>query len=240
MSERNIHITTVDPVAVLGPNDQHLRAIRELFPKLNLVARGNELRVIGPPEQVELFLERFEQLQRHVLKYNELPRKVLDEIMGSGDGESAEEGSNGAGVIVHGNSGLRVKARTRNQQRLDQTLAMLKSEGINCLGILADAAIEEDNQRMAHAVISHFGRIDILINNAGVSAAQPIGKVTGEGLDETFNVNVRNLILLTEEAVEDDFGVQLELTSALQSTTSNPFRDVRTLAEHISGMLNGA
>src|SRR5690606_17541974 len=123
LSERNIHITTVDPVAVLGPNDQHLRAIRELFPKLNLVARGNELRVIGPPEQVELFLERFEQLQRHVLKYNELPRKVLDEIMGSGDGESAEEGSNGAGVIVHGNSGLRVKARTRNQQRLVDAVA---------------------------------------------------------------------------------------------------------------------
>src|SRR5690606_33572940 len=67
--------------------------------------------------------ERFEQLQRHVLKYNELPRKVLDEIMGSGDGESAEEGSNGAGVIVHGNSGLRVKARTRNQQRLVDAVA---------------------------------------------------------------------------------------------------------------------
>lgn len=54
------------------------------------------------------------------------------------------------------------------------------------------------------------------------------------------SLGIVNLILLTEEAVEDDFGVQLELTSALQSTTSNPFRDVRTLAEHISGMLNGA
>ncbi len=123
MSERTIHITAVDPVTVLGPNDQNLRAIREIFPKLNLIARGDEIRVIGPGDQVEVFLERFEQLQRHVAKYNELPRKVLDEIMGSGDGESGEDPTDAANVIVHGNSGLRVKARTRNQQRLVDAVA---------------------------------------------------------------------------------------------------------------------
>ena len=117
LSERTIHITAVDPLAVLGPNDQNLRAIREFFPKLNLVARGDELKVIGPGDQVDLFLERFDQLQRHVAKYNELPRKVLDDIMGSGAGEK-EKDADETGVIVHGNSGLRVKARTRNQQRL--------------------------------------------------------------------------------------------------------------------------
>lgn len=118
MSERTIHLTAVDPIAVLGPNDQNLRAIREFFPKLNLIARGNEVRVIGPGEQVEVFLERFEQLQRHVVKYNELPRKVLDDIMGNGDGGTSEDGGDTPDVIVHGNSGLRVKARTRNQQRM--------------------------------------------------------------------------------------------------------------------------
>ena len=116
LSERTIHITAVEPMAVFGPNDQNLRAIREIFPKLNLVARGDQLKVIGPDEQLELFLERFEQLQRHVAKYNDLPRKVLDEIMSSGDGQ--EEGGDENGVIVHGNAGLRVKARTRNQQRM--------------------------------------------------------------------------------------------------------------------------
>ena len=90
MSERTIHITTVDPVAVLGPNDQNLRAIREIFPKLSLIARGDEPRVIGPGAQVDVFLERFEQLQRHVVKYNELPRKVWTNVMGSGDGEAED------------------------------------------------------------------------------------------------------------------------------------------------------
>jgi phosphate starvation-inducible PhoH-like protein len=116
LSERTLHITTVDPVAVLGPNDQNLRAIRDLFPKLNLVARGDELRVIGPGEQVDVFVERFGKMVQHVVKYNELPRKVLDDIMGNGD--HAEDPGDETDVIVHGNSGLRVKARTRNQQRM--------------------------------------------------------------------------------------------------------------------------
>lgn len=121
MSERTIHITAVDPIIVLGPNDQNLRAIREIYPKLNLIARGDEVRVIGPGEQVDVFLERFAQLQRHVVKYNELPRKVLDDIMGAGDGRG--EGGDTPDVIVHGNHGLRVRARTPNQQRLVDAVA---------------------------------------------------------------------------------------------------------------------
>ena len=50
----------------------------------------------------------------------------------------------------------------------------------------------------AEGALKALGEIDILVNNAGVSAAQPMGKVTPEGLDETLNVNVRNLILLTD------------------------------------------
>lgn len=122
LSERTISITTADPVAVLGPNDRNLRSIRGIFPKLSIMARGNELRVTGPGELVETFMERFEQLQRHVVKYNELPEKVLEEIMRSGDGESGDH-PDGGGVIVHGNFGLRIKARTPNQQRMVEAVA---------------------------------------------------------------------------------------------------------------------
>ncbi len=116
MSEHSIQITAVDPVEVLGANDQNLRLIRNLYPKLNLIARGDLLKVVGADEDIGVFLERFDQLVQHVAHYNELPRKVLDDIMGGGvPNEGAPEESD---VLVHGNAGLRVKARTRNQQRL--------------------------------------------------------------------------------------------------------------------------
>ncbi|HEY0977231.1 MAG TPA: PhoH family protein [Flavobacteriales bacterium] len=122
MSERTIHITAAEPVAVLGANDQNLRLIRERYPQLNLVARGESLRVIGPEPLVEEFADRFEQLVRHVAKYNDLPRKVLDDIMGTDDSNGPPRPSVAPGeetdVIVTGNAGLRVKARTPNQQRL--------------------------------------------------------------------------------------------------------------------------
>ncbi|MCO6483715.1 MAG: PhoH family protein [Flavobacteriales bacterium] len=124
MNQRIIHITA-DPVILFGPNDRHLRTIREKYPELNIVARGNEVRVAGPKAELEDFLGHFEQLQHHVAKYNELPRKVLDDILDGDGGEEPEQGGNGVGdeVIVHGNAGLRVKARTRNQQLLVDAVA---------------------------------------------------------------------------------------------------------------------
>ena len=119
MSEKLIPITGPDPLEVLGANDQNLRLIRGLFPKLNIVARGDTVKVTGADEEISLFEERFAQLVEHVSRYNELPRKVLDDIMGSGErNETADDHD----VLVYGNAGLRVKARTKNQQRLVEAI----------------------------------------------------------------------------------------------------------------------
>lgn len=108
-------ITGIDPVDVLGANDANLRIIRGLFPKLHLVARGDTLKVSGSPEEIEAFEARFGELVEHVARYNELPRKVLDDILGGGT--SPAEGED-LDVLVYGNAGVRVKARTPNQQKL--------------------------------------------------------------------------------------------------------------------------
>lgn len=115
MIEKLIVISGVDPVEVLGANDANLRIIRSLFPKLNLVARGDTVKVSGTAEEIAAFEERFAELVQHVARYNEMPRKVLDDIMGGGTtGAESEE----ADVLVYGNAGVRVKARTPNQQKL--------------------------------------------------------------------------------------------------------------------------
>jgi len=115
--EKLITITGVDPVAILGANDANLRLIRTHFPKLSLIARGDALKVSGADADITAFEERFNQLIEHAMRYNELPRKVLDDIMGTssvGERDNPDE----ADVLVYGNAGLRVKARTRNQERL--------------------------------------------------------------------------------------------------------------------------
>jgi short-subunit dehydrogenase len=81
----------------------------------------------------------------------------------------ATSGIGEACALVFGRNGAKVVITGRNQEKLDQTLGQLKSQNIDALAILADAATEVDIQRMAEKTISHFGKIDILINNAGIS-----------------------------------------------------------------------
>jgi phosphate starvation-inducible PhoH-like protein len=121
LTEKLITIIGVDPVDVLGSNDANLRLIKPLFPKLNIVARGDTVKVTGAETDIARFEERFKELVEHVSRFNDLPRKVLDDIMGTG--ERSEGGSDDADVLVYGNAGLRVKARTLNQQKLVKAVA---------------------------------------------------------------------------------------------------------------------
>lgn len=123
MIEKLITITGVDPLEVLGVNDANLRIIRGHFPKLSIIARGDTLKLSGTDNDITQFEERFKQLVEHAARYNELPRKVLDDIMGTHASPGERENPDEADVLVYGNAGLRVKARTPNQERLVEAVA---------------------------------------------------------------------------------------------------------------------
>ncbi len=91
--------------------------------------------------------------------------------------------------------GARVALVARSAEKLKALAASLPNGAI---AIEADMSSPDGWKAAADKALAALGDIDILVNNAGVSAAEPMGKVTGQGLDETFNVNVRNLILLTD------------------------------------------
>ncbi|MDQ3395514.1 MAG: SDR family NAD(P)-dependent oxidoreductase, partial [Bacteroidota bacterium] len=79
-------------------------------------------------------------------------------------------GSSGIGracAEVFGRSGAKVVITGRDLPKLKR--ASISLIGIDHLIIQADAAIEEDNKKMVEQTLEHFGRIDVLINNAGMS-----------------------------------------------------------------------
>lgn len=130
--ENLITITGVDPLEVLGANDTNLRIIRTFFPKLSIIARGDTLKVSGTDQEIARFKERFDKLVEHVSRYNELPRKVLEDIMGVHSGPGERENPDESDVLVYGNAGLRVKARTPNQERL--VVAVESSDMVFAIG----------------------------------------------------------------------------------------------------------
>jgi dehydrogenase/reductase SDR family member 7B len=81
----------------------------------------------------------------------------------------ATSGIGEACARIFGLEGAKVVITGRNQIKLDNTLIKLQNFGIDCIGVLADAGKEEDNREMAETAIQQYGKIDILIKNAGIS-----------------------------------------------------------------------
>ena len=87
----------------------------------------------------------------------------------------------------------------------------------------ADLSTPEGWRPLAEAIVEQLGPVDVLVNNAGVSNREPAGEVTEDGLDLTLNVNVRNLIRLTNaltDSLKSRRGNIVNISSVSASTGS--------------------
>ncbi|SFT92487.1 Short-chain dehydrogenase [Algoriphagus locisalis] len=81
----------------------------------------------------------------------------------------ASSGIGASCALAFGKSGAKIVITGRYLAKLNAVKAKLEAEGITVLAISADAGVIADNERMAEIVLSEFGKIDILINNAGIT-----------------------------------------------------------------------
>jgi phosphate starvation-inducible protein PhoH and related proteins len=134
LNELKISIDNVNPAVLWGPNNDHFEIIKKQYPKLKLVARGSELKVLGDDNEIAVFDEKFSHLLNHVEKFENLNITDLERILGSRvtashpAPENNADKSNMGEVLVFGPNGILVKARTPNQRRM--------VEGINKNDIL--------------------------------------------------------------------------------------------------------
>lgn len=110
----------------------------------------------------------------------------------------ATSGIGEACAHVFGREGAKVVITGRNQSKLDLSSKQLKDHGIDVLPILADAASEVDNQRMAEETLSKFGRIDILINNAGISMRALFQDIDLEVFRKVMDTNFYGTVYATK------------------------------------------
>jgi len=128
LNELKLTLESVDPVQFWGANNEHYELVKNAFPKLKIVARGNEVKVLGDEQELKTFEKKYLQLIAHLEKYSSLlagdvetilvsRRLSADEDAASGEKQPATGGGGGE-VIVFGTNGLMVKARTANQRRM--------------------------------------------------------------------------------------------------------------------------
>jgi phosphate starvation-inducible PhoH-like protein len=117
LSSRNIELGGINAAAFFGVNNQNLKHLKSFFPKLSIVARGHKITVKGEEEIIDQFELKLSLLLRHFDRFNSLSENNIDNLMLS-DGEKLLHTDNGSETLVHGNGGVKIKARTVNQKKL--------------------------------------------------------------------------------------------------------------------------
>ena len=84
----------------------------------------------------------------------------------------------------------------------DKVVSEIASSGGKAIAVQGDVAKKADINRLFSETKKAFGKVDILINNAGIYEMFPLEEVTEERFHKQFNLNVLGLLLTTQEAVK--------------------------------------
>jgi len=115
MNEIIIDLEKIDLVVLFGSNNRKLYKIREYFPDLKLVARGNKLKVIGTEDQILFFEKKFQSFIDHINQYNRLTISQIERLITEDEKKILENKND---IILHGTDGKLIKARTVNQRKM--------------------------------------------------------------------------------------------------------------------------
>jgi NAD(P)-dependent dehydrogenase (short-subunit alcohol dehydrogenase family) len=101
--------------------------------------------------------------------------------------------SSGLGVafaIALAEAGADVALGARRVDRLAETKALVERLGRRAIAVATDVSRPEDCQALVDATMSEFGRVDVLVNNAGVGTAVPATRETPEQFRQVIDINL--------------------------------------------------
>ena len=95
-------------------NNSNLQVLRKHFSSLKLIARGDQLKALGPEEALEVFDKKWKELIHFLNEFNRLSESDVKNILQSNNPSlKADEA-----LILYGESGKVIKARTANQLKM--------------------------------------------------------------------------------------------------------------------------
>jgi len=128
IAEKIINLEDLPVAEFMGVHNKNINEVITAFPKSKIISRGNEIKIIGSMLEVQRISDVIDTLQIYFHKYGYLEDKYVRSILSSAEratqsGLAPEEGDTSSSnldddIILHGNKGIIIKARTLNQQKI--------------------------------------------------------------------------------------------------------------------------
>jgi dehydrogenase/reductase SDR family member 7B len=146
----------------------------------------------------------------------------------------ATSGIGEACAITFGKEGAKIVITGRNQEKIDSSSRLLKELEIEFLPILADAASESDNRLIAEKTLEQFGRIDMLINNAGISMRALFQDVDLEVFRKVMDTNFWGTVYATKYCLPEILKSQGSIIgiSSINGYRGTPARTAYTASKY--------
>jgi NAD(P)-dependent dehydrogenase (short-subunit alcohol dehydrogenase family) len=133
-------------------------------------------------------------------------------------------GSSGIGLAIArmlGQQGYGITLAARRPDKLEAAADGLRGEGFDVEHVAGNLGDEEVVKQVVAAHRERFGRLDVLVNNAGVGVGAPVAEITTKAIDLQLNTNVRSIILFHRETIDLLRAAGAEHKNALIVNTSS-------------------
>jgi NAD(P)-dependent dehydrogenase (short-subunit alcohol dehydrogenase family) len=114
-------------------------------------------------------------------------------------------GSSGIGLAIAdllGQEGYALTVASRRPDKLSAVAEELRGKGYDIEAVAANLTDEEDVKRVVAAHRERFGRLDVLVNSAGVGVGAPVAEIETKRVDMQLDLNLRAIILFYRESAE--------------------------------------
>ena len=117
MLDRIIYLEGIDPINIYGINNIRLEKIKQIFPKLQIIARDIEIKVKGTDKDITSLEDKIQLLTDYFQKFNTINDDEFDELLKTDGFNLLSKKESKDGAILYSNNGKPIKARTINQQK---------------------------------------------------------------------------------------------------------------------------
>ncbi len=200
MTEITINIEGIDSVDFFGVNNSRFNYIKKNFPTLRMVSRGSSIKAEGSEGDIAVFKQKVERMVEHIERFGKLTEDNIEAIVLNDDDRAAPKAKDTANVIVQGNNGLMVRARTENQ------LQMVKESAKNDIVFaIGPAGTGKTYTAVALAVkaLKEKSVKKIILTRPAVEAGESLGFLPGD-LKEKIDPYLRPLYDALDDMIPPD------------------------------------